>query len=70
MKLPHVTEQTVLLGSMISITVLVVAGLVVLALDSSARDTVIPLVSVGVTAIASFSRRPTTLSPPESVDKA
>lgn len=37
--------------SMISITVLVVVGLVVIAVSPVTKDTVIPLVSVGVTAL-------------------
>lgn len=50
-------DQLVQISSMIAITLLVVAGLVVLALVPSVKDNVIPVVSVGITAIASYSRR-------------
>lgn len=51
------SEEAVQMVRMLSIVVLVVAGLVALALQPTIKDNVISVVSVGVTALASANRR-------------
>lgn len=50
--------------SILAVVLLVVGGLVVLALVPTARDGVVPAVSVGVTAISSYRIAPTATVPP------
>lgn len=50
--------------SILGIVILVLAGLVVLAVVPTARDGVVPAVSVGVTAIGSYRAVPAAAAPP------
>jgi hypothetical protein len=54
------TEDIANIASMVMITILIVVGLLVLAAVPETRDNVIPIVSLGVTALVSF-RRPAAL---------